>query len=56
MNKTDELSVVGKSTLQLIVTKVTDKEEAVDSSVVYKILCKLMFESGQILIDKLTSR
>lgn len=54
VSKTDKLCVTGKSTLQLIVSRAVEKTEESSSSIVYKILCKLVFDSGQLLIDKLT--
>lgn len=52
----DELSIMGKKTLQTIVSRTMEKTDVAISTAIYKILCKLLFESGQILIDKLTGK
>lgn len=53
-SKSDKLLIKAKESLQLIISRATQKQDADSPALVYKILCKLTFDSGYLLIDKLT--
>lgn len=52
----DKLSVHGKDVLQSIVSRINNCKEALAPASVFKILCQLTFDSGNLLIEKITGK
>lgn len=52
--KTDRLTSSVKTALQLVISRATEKSEESVSAFIYQLLSKLLFESGHLLVDKVT--